>query len=121
MTEIKGDRKHAFNLGQLVGRLSKIQIDNDNTPAYSRFSVSSLSKANFMSVANETISKLGYYYDSDNLHKYIPGGYELDDFVDDIDNRSPPTNWDISDEEVRYYYALGIAEAITYTDIEDDE
>lgn len=120
MSQITGNRKHAFNLGRLVGHLSKIQIQNETSPAYGRFSVSYLSKANFMSVANDTITKLGHYHNSGELHNYIPGGYEMQDFVGNVDEREVPTDWEISDEEVRYYYGLGIAESLTYSDPEEN-
>lgn len=117
--DLSGPKQYAHTLGQMVGELSKKQIRKNNSPAYNQFSASYLSKGNFASVFTDVVEKLGHYTTNDDSHPYIAGGYQLEEFTEQVAN-TEPVSWDITDSDLRYYYALGIGDALTYTPTKEE-
>jgi hypothetical protein len=119
------ERRGAFYLGALVGRLSRYQANENKTmTAVKSNPVDSLTKHNIKRTAKEVTRQNIVYSDEEG---YTGTMYaELMDGVADDLQRENPEDWDITTEDLRFHYAMGIAygkndqTTLNYEDDNDD-
>lgn len=114
------ERRIAFVLGGLVGRLTAYQ-DRDETSStmVRRYPVDSLTKRNFARITGEVLSVNHDYADADDN---APGlMYQRYQRRLQGLNNTDPTDWGISVDDLRLHYALGIAYGYEDTSISNDE
>jgi CRISPR-associated protein Cas8b/Csh1 subtype I-B len=99
-------RKGVFALGALVGRISRYQSkEGKSMTAIKQYPIDNLTKHNIRRIATEVVDSNIVYSD-----EYTGTMYgELMDTVCDGLETAEPSDWDLSTEDLRFHYAMGIA------------
>lgn len=97
----------AFTLGALVGRLSAIQSYQLelSTLLYESYPAQAVTLANFQQIVQETIEKNHQYMSAYEVPLY---SYYTETLTD-VCLKEDVSTWDISTQELRYLYALGVS------------
>jgi hypothetical protein len=103
-----GARRGVFALGALVGRISRYQRGQDRTmTTVKQHPIDKLSKHNVTQVATEVIDA-NVVYSAEEGYSGTMYAELMDEVVDGLLDRSPD-DWDLSTDDLRYHYAVGIA------------
>jgi hypothetical protein len=99
-------RKGVFALGALVGRISRYQSrEGKSMTAIKQYPIDNLTKHNIRRIATEVVDSNIVYSD-----EYAGTMYgELMDTVCDGLETAKPSDWELSTEDLRFHYAMGIA------------
>lgn len=99
-------RKGVFALGALVGRISRYQSrEGKSMTAIKQYPIDNLTKHNIRRIATEVVDSNIVYSD-----EYAGTMYgELMDTVCDGLETAEPSDWELSTEDLRFHYAMGIA------------
>lgn len=101
-------RRGVFALGALVGRVTRYQRGEEKSAtAVKNHPVSGLTLANLDRVATEVVETNVIYSDEEGYETTMYG--ELMAAVSDYLQTADPSDWDLSTQDVRYHYAMGIA------------
>jgi hypothetical protein len=111
------ERRTAFLLGALVGRLSAYQMREGVSTMISRYPVENITKRNIPRIVNQVLGKNAEYSEKEDGVGLMNMRYQRR--LADLLTRSTPDKWGLSTDEIRMNYALGIAYG--YADISDDE
>lgn len=114
-------RRGAFVLGALVGRMTQYQrYEGKSMTAVKQHPVDGLTKHNIGRTATDVVD-LNITYSSDGDGSRIRDEL-MGRVADDLQHRDPE-NWDITTEDLRFHYAMGIAYGLndtTTTETNDD-
>lgn len=102
------ERKGTFALGALVGRITRYQRgENRSMTAVKQHPIDKLTTHNITQIATEVVDANVVYSDEEG---YTGTMYAelMDEIVDGL-LMSSPEDWDLSTDDLRYHYALGIA------------
>jgi hypothetical protein len=103
-----GERQGIFALGALVGRISRYQRSKSRSmTAVKQHPIDKLTGHNVTQVATEVIDANVVYSDTEGYSGTMYAEL-MDEVVDGLLSRSPE-DWDLTTEDLRYHYALGIA------------
>jgi CRISPR-associated protein Cas8b/Csh1 subtype I-B len=99
-------REGVFALGALVGRISRYQSrEGKSMTAVKQYPIDNLTKHNIRRIATEVVDSNIVYSD-----EYAGTMYgELMDTVCDGLETAEPTDWELSTQDLRFHYAMGIA------------
>ncbi|WP_436902352.1 type I-B CRISPR-associated protein Cas8b/Csh1 [Halovenus halobia] len=99
-------REGVFALGALVGRISRYQSrEGKSMTAVKQYPIDNLTKHNIRRIATEVVGSNIVYSD-----EYAGTMYgELMDTVCDGLETAEPTDWELSTQDLRFHYAMGIA------------
>ncbi len=99
-------REGVFALGALVGRISRYQSrEGKSMTAIKQYPIGNLTKHNIRRIATEVVDSNIVYSD-----EYTGTMYgELMDTVCDGLETAEPNDWELSTEDLRFHYAMGIA------------
>ena len=99
-------REGVFALGALVGRISRYQSrEGKSMTAVKQYPIDNLTKHNIRRIATEVVDSNIVYSD-----EYAGTMYgELMDTVCDGLETAEPSDWELSTEDLRFHYAMGIA------------
>jgi len=99
-------REGVFALGALVGRISRYQSrEGKSMTAVKQYPIDNLTKHNIRRIATEIVDSNIVYSD-----EYAGTMYgELMDTVCDGLETAEPTDWELSTQDLRFHYAMGIA------------
>lgn len=111
------ERRTAFLLGALVGRLSAYQMREGVSTMISRYPVENITKRNIPRIVNQVLGKNAEYSEKEDDVGLMNMRYQRR--LADLLTRSTPDQWNLSTDEIRMHYALGIAYG--YADTSDDE
>lgn len=101
-------RRGVFALGALVGRVTRYQRGEDKSAtAVKNHPVSGLTLNNLDRTAAEVVESNLVYSDEQNLQTTMFG--ELMRAVSDNLEAADPMDWDLSTNDVRFHYSMGIA------------
>jgi hypothetical protein len=103
-----GERQGVFALGALVGRISRYQRrKNRSMTAVKQHPIDKISHHNVTQVATEVVDANVVYSDEEG---YTGTMYAelMEEVVDGLLER-PPSDWNLTTEDLRYHYAMGIA------------
>lgn len=111
------ERRTAFLLGALVGRLSAYQMREGVSTMISRHPVENITKRNIPRIVNQVLGKNAEYSEKEDNVGLMNMRYQRR--LADLLTRSTPDQWNLSTDEIRMNYALGIAYG--YADVSDHE
>jgi CRISPR-associated protein Cas8b/Csh1 subtype I-B len=116
---IQGDGVIPFYLGRIVGGLSYTQQSkySVSSPAFSQYSIDYVSQQNFQKVYQEVVTKVLQYTNKSGSTSQLEEYMEMKELADALQKK--PSDWDITDSEFKYYYALGVTDGFTYTEPEE--
>jgi hypothetical protein len=102
------ERRAAFLLGGLVGRVAAIQNEMGLSRTVIRqHPIDSMTRRRFSSTLNKVLSKNAHYSD-----EFERAGMLMNDRyitrLNDIMNRRPPEEWSLSTDDLRMHYGLGL-------------
>jgi len=100
-------RKGVFALGALVGRISRYQSkDGKSMTAIKQYPIDNLTKHNIRRIATEVVDSNIVYSDEYTGTMY---GELMDAVCDGLETVDPDDGWELSTEDLRFHYAMGIA------------
>jgi CRISPR-associated protein Cas8b/Csh1 subtype I-B len=104
------ERRCAFLLGVVVGQLGKYQSwsEDRSTTVVDQYPVKALTKTNIKRLAADVLGK-NITYTTSNRNKPTVGWYieAVESYIETALERDPD-DWQISLEDLRFYYALGV-------------
>jgi CRISPR-associated protein Cas8b/Csh1 subtype I-B len=105
---INDERRGAFLLGALVGKVGSYQgySENRSTTLVDQFPVKSITRTRVKKATQETIAKTLTYTRSEG--RTITLFEHLVDRLRETILRPDPDDWEIDTEDLRFYYALGV-------------
>lgn len=115
-TNIQGDAEIPFYLGRIVGGLSYTQQSkyNVSSTAFSQYSINYVSKQNFSKVYQEVVDKVLQYTNKSGNTNKLEEYTQMKKLSDAL--KKNPNDWNITENEFKYYYALGVTDGFTYTE-----
>lgn len=118
--DIHGDGVIPFYLGRIVGGLSYTQQAeyNISSPAFTQYSIDYVSQQNFEKVYQEITAKVFQYTNKSGNTSRLEEYTEMKELADALTKN--PNEWEITEQEFKYYYALGVTDGFTYTERDED-
>lgn len=112
--------KIPYLLGRIVGNLSYTQQTeyNISEPAFKQYSIDYVSLRNFEEVYQQLTDKI-FIYTNKNKSNYLEENGDMRTLANLLKEQTDPTNWELSEQEFKYYYALGLTDGFTYTEQEE--
>ena len=118
---IQGEGLIPFYLGRIVGGLSYTQQSKYgvSSPAFSQYSIDYVSQQNFQKVYQEVVTKVLQYTNKSGNNSQLEEYMEMKELADALQKN--PSDWDITEAEFKYYYALGVTDGFTYTEQDGEQ
>lgn len=113
----------AFTLGALVGRLSAVQsfqLDVSKV-LYDQYPSQSITLQNFQQIVQEAVEKNHQYMSAYQVPLYS----QYTELLTDVCLSEDISDWDVSTNELRYFYALGVSygysDTMDYSEADNEE
>jgi len=101
------ETRAAFLLGGLVGRLSAYQYrENISQKVSEQYPPSSINRRSLPDVTQDVLDRAYTYGDKDNISSF---NRRYTERLADSMLHKPPSDWNLSESEVKWVYALGVA------------
>lgn len=114
------ERRGAFYLGALVGRVTQYQRSKSKgMTAVKRHPIDGLTKHNIKRTATDVVGLDITYSSEDEKYGRSRIRRELREQVGDDFEHRDPQDWDLTTEDLRFHYAMGIAYGLNDTSNED--
>lgn len=105
------ERRGAFLLGALVGRLAAYQTSPEkdlSRTVMRQHPIDSLTLQRFSTTLSQVLDKNAVYSEEDeNVHSIMNTRYV--ERLNDIVHKKPPTEWELSTSDLRMHYGLGLS------------
>lgn len=115
------ERRGAFLLGALVGRLAAYQTSPEkdlSRTVMRQHPIDSLTLQRFSTTLSQVLDKNAVYSEEDeNVHSIMNTRYV--ERLNDIVHKKPPTEWELSTSDLRMHYGLGLSYGRSDTSIGD--
>ncbi len=113
------ERRAAFLLGALVGRVAAYQSRNDISRTVIRqHSINAMTRQRFSTTLSKVLEKNAYYSDDDENAGMLMNDRYITR-LSDIVNRRPPEEWSLSTDDLRMHYGLGLSYGKNDTSLDD--